>query len=84
MNTIPKEKIEELRAYPLNIRLRLLRGFSGYTQVEFGNLIGINKASISQWECGYAYPSNKSLMKIIQVFNLPCDLFFNMENIQNT
>lgn len=82
--TIPKNKIEELKAYPLNIRLQLLRALSSYTQSEFADLLGINKATVSQWECGICCPSSKSLMKIVQAFDLPCDFFFNTENLQNT
>lgn len=79
MNTIPKEKIEELKAYPLHYRLQMLRGCSGCTQKEFAALLGVTRNCVSKWECGFSQPFSKNRMKMIQLFNLPCDFFADVE-----
>lgn len=65
MNTLPKEKLEELKAYPFHYRLRMLRGWLGYSQKEFADLLGNHQATISMWERGVMQPSGKNLMKMI-------------------
>lgn len=80
MKNIPREKLMEMKSYPLHIRLQILRGWTGFTQLEFANYLGISKATVSQWERGCVYPSSKNLMKIVQAFELPYDVMFNTEN----
>ena len=79
MNAIPKEKAEELKAYPLHYRLQMLRGWSGCTQKELAALVGVAQNTVSMWERGTCQPFSKNLMKMIQVFNLPCDFFADIE-----
>lgn len=83
MNTISMEKMEELKTYPLSYRLKMLRGLGGYNQQQFADLIDIKKATVSTWERGSSQPSIISLMKIIQVFNLPCDFFMDVVENMN-
>ena len=83
MNTIPKEKIAELKAYPFRYRLRMLRGWLGYNQKEFASLLGHHQATISLWERGVIQPSSKNMMKMIQVFDLPCDFFVDVESMNS-
>lgn len=79
MNAIPKEKAEELKAYPIHYRLQMLRGWSGCTQKELAALVGVAQNTVSKWESGTCQPFSKNLMKMIQVFNLPCDFFADVE-----
>lgn len=79
MSTISKEKIEELKAYPIHYRLQMLRGCSGYTQKEFAALVGVTQNCISKWERGFSQPFSKNLMKIVQILDLPCDFFADVE-----
>lgn len=83
MNNIPKEKLVEMKSYPIHIRLQILRGWTGFTQLEFADFLGISKATVSHWERGFVYPSSKNLMKIVQAFELPYDVMFSTENEQN-
>ncbi len=79
MNKFSKEKIEELKAYPLHYRLQMLRGCNGYTQKEFAALLSVTQNCISKWECGVSQPLSKNRMKMIQMFDLPCDFFADVE-----
>lgn len=82
MNTISKEKAEELKAYPFHYRLRMLRGWFGYSQQELADLLRCHQGTISLWERGMSQPSSKNLMQMIQVFNLPCDFFVDVEKMR--
>lgn len=48
--------------------LRELRQERGYTQQALANLLEVNQAAISHWECGRSRPLRKYRRKIKQIF----------------
>lgn len=61
-------------------KLRALREALGYTQDEFGRLVGVTKQAISQWELGATVPSLDSLAKIASATGAKIESFFVSEN----
>lgn len=52
-------------------RIKFLRG--GRTQEEFGEILGVSKATISKYESGFAIPSSDILRKIASIGNKGID-----------
>jgi len=76
---ISRERIEELRSYPVSYRLQKLRWMAGYTQNEFSDLIGCTQATVSLWERGQFTPSGKMIERIIGLYDLPDNYFIDID-----
>jgi transcriptional regulator with XRE-family HTH domain len=63
-----RKKLTVEETFPgLPNRIKLLRG--GRTQKEFGEILGVSKATISKYESGIAIPSSDILRKIASIGN---------------
>ncbi len=54
----------------LGDRIKICRKAKNMTQDELGQLIGVSKVSICQWEKGIKTPSTKNLIELTKVFNV--------------
>lgn len=61
-------------------RLRWYRRMSGYSQGDVAAILGlVNKARISLWENGIAYPGIENLLKLSIVYKtLPSELYSDL------
>ena len=57
----------------LNENLRELRVARGINQSELGQLLGVTKQCVSNWENDNVLPSIEMLVKIADYFNVSCD-----------
>lgn len=58
--------------------LKQLRERYGFSQSEFGEVIGVTKSTISQWEKGKSYPRRKFINLLMDKYELKMD-FFDVE-----
>ena len=65
------EVYEDLRGFPLNQQLRLLRYRRELTQGELAKEIKTTKVSISEWENGKRIPVGRTIERIRQYYGLP-------------
>ena len=63
----------------LGYRLRLLRKKNKLSQQSLGNLLGVSKVSISNYEKGARVPSLDVLLMILKVFNVSADYMLGRE-----
>ena len=54
----------------LGDRIKICRKAKNMTQDELGQLIGVSKVSICQWEKGIKTPSTKNLIELTKLFNV--------------
>ena len=54
-------------------RLKPLRKAKGFTQEDLGDLVGVAKMRVSDYESGKTEPPLKTLIKIADVFNVSLD-----------
>lgn len=54
-------------------RIRERRIECGFTQEELGNILGISKVSVCNWERGTKKPSSKNLIQISKALNTPLE-----------
>lgn len=57
-------------------KLKALREALGYSQEEFGNLVGVTKQAVSRWEAGEVVPNLDSLAKIASATGAKIESFF--------
>ena len=57
----------------LGYRLKLLRKENGISQGDLGELLGVSKVSVSNYENGVRIPSMEVFLMIIRVFNVSAD-----------
>lgn len=64
-------------------RLKELRISKNLSQEELGNILGVRKSSISNWETDKATPTYDILTKLAQYFNVTTDylLGFNQDDL---
>lgn len=79
---ITKERIEELRPYPISYRIQKLRWWSDLTQEEFGKLFGVKQPTVGMWESGANIPRGQVLEQMKVVFDLPSDFFEDAEIVR--
>lgn len=79
MKTISKERIKELKTFPLCYRLQKLRLMSGLSQQELGEKICVKQPTISAWEIGRVIPQGRMLERIILLYDLPMDYFIDVD-----
>ena len=75
MKTLTDFDINQLKDYPIGYRLQRLRWWNGLTQEEFAQLIGCSQSAVSMWESGTYKPYEKTLEKIAELYDLPCNFF---------
>lgn len=56
--------------------IKQLRKQSGYTQIEFGEIIGITQTTLSHIESGKAIPHKSTLKLICSQFKIPEQVLF--------
>ena len=76
-----EELIQELKNYPVDLKLKRLRLFFGLTQVQLSKEIGCDRWGVSIWESGKRVPSERTLEKIRQYYRLPFDFFFDDKKV---
>ena len=76
---IDNKTLEEIRYFPINFRIRKLRRILGLSQTEFAERIHTSQTSVSLWEKGRIEPTDRSLDKIVDVFDLPSDFFLDID-----
>lgn len=62
----------------LNERIKELRTAMNISQVELGDMLGVSKQSVSNWENDNILPSVDMLMKIAKFFRVSCDYLLGM------
>ena len=64
-------------------KISKLRKDKGYTQEEFGDLLGVTRQSVSKWESDLSFPETEKLVLIAKMFNCSLDYLFNIETNQS-
>ena len=64
-------------------KIAKLRKDKGYTQEEFGDLLGVTRQSVSKWESDLSFPETEKLILIAKTFNCSLDYLFNIETNQS-
>lgn len=76
---IDNSKLDAIRYFPLPFRIKKLRRLLGLSQTEFAERINSSQTSVSQWERGRYAPTDRSLDKIVEEFDLPMDFFLDID-----
>lgn len=63
----------------LKKNLRFLRRSQGYSQSDFGDLVGVKGESISNYERGNSYPSIETISKAATIFKITIDDFIHKD-----
>lgn len=50
-------------------KIKAYREKQGFTQEELGNLLGVGRAAVAQWERGVNLPKPKTLLNLANIFN---------------
>ena len=66
--------------YDFGLRLKELREAKGWTQQELGDLLNINKSTISSYENNYAQPSFEIIKQLAVLFRVTTDYLFGLES----
>ncbi len=61
-------------------RIRAVRKNAGYSQKEFGSLLGIPQATLSAYETDRMQPTVSSLIRIAKKFNVSLDWLCGIKN----
>ena len=61
------------------MRLRELRKEKNITMKELGNIVGVTESAISQYELGKREPSNETLFKLADFFDVSVDYLLGRE-----
>lgn len=56
-----------------SIRLKELRQKHNLSQKEFAEILKVSTGTVGNWEVGLREPDFKMLIKIADIFNVPCD-----------
>lgn len=56
-----------------SIRLKELRQKNNLSQKEFAEMLKVSTGTVGNWEVGMREPDFKMLIKIANIFNVPCD-----------
>ena len=62
-------------------RIKELRRKNGWTQEYLGNLVDVQKATISKYEKGIVEPSTEVLKKMSILFNVSTDYLLGRDNV---
>lgn len=64
-------------------RLKALRKEKGISGEVLGKAVGVNKASISNWETGRNFPETKSLQMLADYFEVSVDYLIGIQTISD-
>ena len=64
----------------LGSRIKQLRSDDGITQTEFGNLFGLAKSTVSQYESGSSRPDDELKVKIATHYNVSLDWLLGLND----
>lgn len=56
--------------YGRKLPLKTHRNIAGYTQDAFAEAVGVDRATVSLWECGHNMPRAVNISRIEQVLNI--------------
>ena len=56
--------------YGRKLSLKTHRNIAGYTQDAFAEAVGVDRATVSLWECGHYMPRAMNIAKIEQVLDI--------------
>ena len=62
-----------------NVRIKELRKQKNISQTELGNILGVTRSTICQYEQGRRQPDNASLVKIADFFEVTVDYLLGRE-----
>lgn len=54
-------------------RLKYIRNLRGLSQTELGEILGVQKNAVSQWETDKRFPLEDTLMRIVDYFDVSLD-----------
>jgi transcriptional regulator with XRE-family HTH domain len=78
-----RKKLSSNETFPgLSKRIKFLRGKR--TQKEFGELLGISKATVSKYESGITIPSSDIFNKIASLGNMPIEWLLRGDQLSPT
>lgn len=85
-NELLKENIKKIKAekaykykdFPLYLRLINLRIDAGYSQKYVCEQLNISQNAVHAWECGKAMPTISNLERIVRLYGLPEDYFYDI------
>lgn len=69
--------------YKIGQKIKEIRKVVGVTQEIFSEKIGIEPSSLSNIENGKSYPSMQTVLKIMEVYDISPDKFFDFEYLTN-
>lgn len=64
-------------------RIKELRTGLGYTQVQLGGRVGVDRSSIANYETGKATPPLDIILKLVTIFNCSTDYLFGKTSYNN-
>ena len=65
-------------------RIRDLRREKNITADELGEIVGVSRFSVSNWETGRNQPNNDILIKLAEYFNVSVDYLLGITDIPHT
>lgn len=68
----------------INQRLKQLRAENNLTQTNLADILGIAKTTLAAYEQGKSEPSNETILKIADYFNVSTDFLLGNSNYKNT
>ena len=69
--------------YTINQRLKQLRAENNLTQTNLADILGIAKTTLAAYEQGKSEPSNETILKIANHFNVSTDFLLGNSNYKN-
>ncbi|WP_069649669.1 helix-turn-helix domain-containing protein [Caloranaerobacter ferrireducens] len=63
-------------------RLKTLRKEKQLTQEEVAKLLNVHKGTISNWENGYRFPEEKTLLKMAEIFDCTLDYLLGRTDVK--
>lgn len=67
--------------YPLNERIRYLRGLRDLTQSELAKRAGVTQSSLAQYESGKTSPSVQTLLQLAKALEIQPAIFFITDDV---
>jgi transcriptional regulator with XRE-family HTH domain len=68
---------QKQKAIAVGARIRAMREQRGYTQKEFGPIVGLSENACAQWEGGYVLPRANNLNRIAEALGTTSDYLWS-------
>lgn len=68
----------------LGLKLKEYRKQKGLTQEDLAELLDVSDKSVSKWELGKGYPSEKNIIKISETLDVSLEILMNEELNENS